>query len=264
MYFASFVLKLKYTTLFHFADEMMRPLAQVPKQAATPCYRLVYSVLCGWLLTTLCNKSWDKSLIISYNFERFANFPTNLGHVHVTLYFGDLVDKNRTLSVILHGIFFPVWILVHPETKLRVYDVPMCMQANLSLVQGVRIMSATVWASLIRAVLRPRDSGLRPGGLPPRADTLGRPSASLTPRFRDQRNIAVRGTRLVLSQPCFFTVIYIIQIYQSELSKTAEQRWTDVTKQLPKLQFVKLLPEWLTQLVICFDFSSLLSIFHTF
>ena len=40
--------------------------------------------------------------MIGYNFERFANSPANLEHV--TLYFDNLVDKNGTLSMILHGI----------------------------------------------------------------------------------------------------------------------------------------------------------------
>ena len=42
--------------------------------------------------------------MISNNLERFANSPpANLEHV--TLYFDNLVDKNGTLSMILHGIF---------------------------------------------------------------------------------------------------------------------------------------------------------------
>ena len=41
--------------------------------------------------------------MIGYNLEQFANSPANLGHV--TLYFNNLVDKNRTLSMILREIF---------------------------------------------------------------------------------------------------------------------------------------------------------------
>ena len=43
-------------------------------------------------------------MMIGYNLERFAISPANLEHV--TLYFGNLVDKNGTLSIIFHGIFF--------------------------------------------------------------------------------------------------------------------------------------------------------------
>ena len=49
------------------------------------------------------NKSWDKSLMIGYNLERFANILANLKHV--ALHFDNLVDKNGTLSMIFHGIF---------------------------------------------------------------------------------------------------------------------------------------------------------------
>ena len=52
---------------------------------------------------SIVNKSWDKSLMIGYNLEPFANSPANLEHV--TLYFDNLVDKNGTLSMIFHGIF---------------------------------------------------------------------------------------------------------------------------------------------------------------
>ena len=48
------------------------------------------------------NKSWDKSLNIGYNLERFANSPANLEHL--TLYF-DYLDKNGTLSMIFLGVF---------------------------------------------------------------------------------------------------------------------------------------------------------------
>ena len=58
---------------------------------------------CWWWLHTLFNISWDKSLIIGYNLEQFANSPANLEHV--TLYFDNLVDKNGALSMILHGVF---------------------------------------------------------------------------------------------------------------------------------------------------------------
>ena len=46
--------------------------------------------------------------MIVYNLERFANSPANLEHV--TLHFDNLVDKNGTLSMILHGI-----VLLHCE-----------------------------------------------------------------------------------------------------------------------------------------------------
>ena len=52
---------------------------------------------------SIVNKSWDKSLMIGYNLELFANSPANLKHV--TLNFDNLVDKNETLSMIFHGIF---------------------------------------------------------------------------------------------------------------------------------------------------------------
>ena len=41
--------------------------------------------------TTNDHKSLDKSLMIGYNLERFANSPANI--VHVTLYFNNLVQK---------------------------------------------------------------------------------------------------------------------------------------------------------------------------
>ena len=53
---------------------------------------------------TLFDKFWDKSLMIGYNLERFANYKANLEHV--TLYFDNLLDKNGKLSVIFHGIFW--------------------------------------------------------------------------------------------------------------------------------------------------------------
>ena len=46
--------------------------------------------------------------MIGYNLEWFANSPANLEYV--SLYFVNLVDKNGTLSVILHGI-----VLLHCE-----------------------------------------------------------------------------------------------------------------------------------------------------
>ena len=42
--------------------------------------------------------------MIGYKLERFTNSPANLEHA--TLYFDNLVDKNGTLSMILHGIFW--------------------------------------------------------------------------------------------------------------------------------------------------------------
>ena len=47
--------------------------------------------------------------MIGYNLERFANSPANLEHV--TLNLDNLVGKNGTLSMILHGIF-----LLHVNT----------------------------------------------------------------------------------------------------------------------------------------------------
>ena len=41
--------------------------------------------------------------MIGFNLERFAYSPNNWEHV--TLYFDNLVDKNGTFSLILHGIF---------------------------------------------------------------------------------------------------------------------------------------------------------------
>ena len=69
---------------------------------------MTLSMSCRWWLNTLFNKSWDNSLFIGYNLERFANSLANLEHV--TLYFDNLVDRNGTLSMIFHGI-----VLLHCE-----------------------------------------------------------------------------------------------------------------------------------------------------
>ena len=61
------------------------------------------SMSCRWWLNTLFKKFLDKSLMIDFNLEQFANSPANLKHV--SLYFDHLVEKNGTLSVIFHGIF---------------------------------------------------------------------------------------------------------------------------------------------------------------
>ena len=44
--------------------------------------------------------------MIGYNLEQFAKSLANLEHV--TLYFDNLVDKNGTLSMIFHRIFYSI------------------------------------------------------------------------------------------------------------------------------------------------------------
>ena len=66
---------------------------------------------------TLFNKSWDKSLMIDCNLERFANYLANLEHV--TPYFDNLVHKNGTLSMIFHGMFY-MWIHACPSGRVMV------------------------------------------------------------------------------------------------------------------------------------------------
>ena len=44
--------------------------------------------------------------MIGFRLEQFANSQANLEHV--TLYFDNLVDKNETLSIIFHGIFYSI------------------------------------------------------------------------------------------------------------------------------------------------------------
>ena len=43
--------------------------------------------------------------MIGYNLERFANSPANLEQVTLGLYFDNLVDKNRMIAMIFHGVF---------------------------------------------------------------------------------------------------------------------------------------------------------------
>ena len=52
---------------------------------------MALSMSCLWWLYTLFNKSWDKSLMIGFNLEWFANSTANVEHV--TLYFDNWVDK---------------------------------------------------------------------------------------------------------------------------------------------------------------------------
>ena len=83
----------------------MRSAGVTPYKQAL-CHDLVDVVLV--VAKHFFNKSWDKSLMIGYNLEQFANSPDNLEHV--TLYFDNLVDKNGTLSMIFLGI-----VLLHYE-----------------------------------------------------------------------------------------------------------------------------------------------------
>ena len=79
----------------------MRSAGVVPSKQAL-CHDLV-DVVPVVAINTIFNKSWNKSLMIGYNLERFANSLANLEHV--TLHFDNLVDKNGTLSMIFHVIF---------------------------------------------------------------------------------------------------------------------------------------------------------------
>ena len=94
----------------------MRSAGVVPCKQAL-CHDL-FDVVPQWWLNTLFNKSWDKSLMIGYNLEQFANSPANLEHV--TLDFDNLVDKNGTLSMIFHGIFTPLWKHARPSGRVMV------------------------------------------------------------------------------------------------------------------------------------------------
>ena len=69
----------------------MRSAGVVPASNKALCHDLACRCCAGAWLNTLFYKSLDKSLMIDYNLERFANSPANLGHV--TLYFDNLVDK---------------------------------------------------------------------------------------------------------------------------------------------------------------------------
>ena len=62
--------------LSNFSDEITRGSSLQASTVPWPCQCRT---------STLFNKSWDKSLMIGYNLERFANSPANLEHV--TLYF---------------------------------------------------------------------------------------------------------------------------------------------------------------------------------
>ena len=82
--------------------------------------------------------------MIGYNLEGFANSMANLEHV--ALYFDNLVDKDRTLSMIFHGIFLLIvntcehpsgrvmvslsWNLYVQRKNKRVYDAQTRKNAN--------------------------------------------------------------------------------------------------------------------------------------
>ena len=78
----------------------MRSAGVVPCKQAL-CINLV-DVLPVVAKHSIVNKSWDKSLMVGYNLEPFANSAANLEHV--SIYFYNLVDKNGTLSNIFHEI----------------------------------------------------------------------------------------------------------------------------------------------------------------
>ena len=81
----------------------MRSAGVVPYKQAL-CHDLV-DVLPVWL-NPLFDNAWDKSLMVGYNLEQFANSPNILEHV--TLHFDNLVDKNGTLSMIFNQIFYSI------------------------------------------------------------------------------------------------------------------------------------------------------------
>ena len=75
---------------------------------------MALSMSCRWWLNSLFNKFWDKSLMIGYNLERFANSLANLEHV--ILYFNNLVDKKwNIVNDFAWDIFTPLWIHAHPK-----------------------------------------------------------------------------------------------------------------------------------------------------
>ena len=55
--------------------------------------------------------------MIGYNLKRFANSPAKLEHV--TLYFDNLVDKNGTLSMILHGDILLQYEFMHVQVDAQ-------------------------------------------------------------------------------------------------------------------------------------------------
>ena len=98
-----------------------------------------------WWLNAIFNKSWDKSLMIGYNLERFTNSPANLEHV--TLYFDILIwrTKMEHCQWFCMEYFYSIvntcaseWTcycklklkLVRPERKQRVFDVQTHKNAN--------------------------------------------------------------------------------------------------------------------------------------
>ena len=80
---------------------------------------MTLSMSCQWWLNTLFNKSWNKSLMIGYNLERFANSLANLEHV--TLYFDNVVNKRRGIvNDFPWDIFTPLWINTRPSGRVMV------------------------------------------------------------------------------------------------------------------------------------------------
>ena len=67
---------------------------------------MTLSMLCLWWLSTLFNKFWDKSLIIGYNLEQFANSSANLEVV--TLYFDTWWTKMRYCQLFSMGYFYSI------------------------------------------------------------------------------------------------------------------------------------------------------------
>ena len=74
-------------------------------------------VLCRWWLYTLFNNSWDKSPMISYNLERFANSLANLEHV--TLYFDNLVDNKAVLEPRVSPAFAITFFCIHCNIRFE-------------------------------------------------------------------------------------------------------------------------------------------------
>ena len=80
---------------------------------------MTLSMSCRWWLNSLFNKSWDKSLMIGYNLERFANSPANLEYVTLLFWwFGG--QKWDIANDFPWEIFTPLWIHARPSGRVMV------------------------------------------------------------------------------------------------------------------------------------------------
>ena len=112
-------------------------------------------ISCQWWLNPLFNKSWDKSLIIGYNLQRFANSLNNSQHVN----FANLVGKKWDINNDFPWYFYSIvntcvskWTrndkhklkLVHLEKIQRVYDAQTRKNANPGLWSFLILSTTTI------------------------------------------------------------------------------------------------------------------------